>query len=237
MLDLAEDETVKVIVLESANSDYFVAHFDFHLIDDLSAFDDLAALAPTGLNFAQALGEQIRHQPQVTIVKLNGIARGGGSELVLAADMCFASPRAKLSQCETLMGVVPGGGGTQYLSRRIGRNRALEAILGSELFNAETLERYGWINRVVTEADLDRFVSDLANNIAQLPTGSVSAIKRAIPPADESEGLISENRIYFEQFALPAASTLLRGALAAGAQTVEGERDLEGMFRAIHAEA
>jgi enoyl-CoA hydratase/carnithine racemase len=232
---LADDDTARVIVFESANSDVFIAHFDFTLIDDLEAFDDLAALAPVGLNFAQALSEQIRHQPQATIVKLRGVTRGGGSEFVLASDMCFASPTAKISQCEALMGVIAGGGGTQYLRRRIGRNRALEVMLASDLLDAKTLETYGWINRVIPSEELDVFIDRLARNIADLPAGSIEAIKRAVPPHDEADGLRAENAIYFEQFARPAAGALLRGALAEGAQTPAGERDLEGLFRRLGA--
>jgi enoyl-CoA hydratase/carnithine racemase len=110
LIALEVDEDTKVIVFESANSEFFIAHFDMSIIDNLSAFDDLARLAPAGMNFTQAFAEQVRHQPQVTIVKLKGIARGGGSELLLAADMCFASHGSKVSQCEALMGVLPGGG-------------------------------------------------------------------------------------------------------------------------------
>jgi enoyl-CoA hydratase/carnithine racemase len=232
--DLAGDASVKVIVFDSQNPDFFIAHFDFRLVDALSEFDDLARMAPEGLNFAQALSEQIRHQPQVTIVKLAGIARGGGSEFALAADMCFATPAAKLSQCETLLGVLPGGGATQYLRQRIGRNRALEAILGADLLDAATLEKYGWINRVVPADEIDAFVQRLAANIAALPPGTVAAVKQAIPPEDETDGLARENAIYFEQFARPAAVGLLRGALTSGAQTAEAEPDLERLLRELN---
>lgn len=232
--DLADDASVKVIVFDSRNPDFFIAHFDFRLVDALSEFDDLARMAPEGLNFAQALSERIRHQPQVTIVKLAGIARGGGSEFALAADMCFATPAAKLSQCEVLLGVLPGGGATQYLRRRIGRNRALEAVLGADLLDAATLEKYGWINRVVPADEIDGFVERLAANIAALPPGTVAAVKRAIPPEDETDGLAHENAIYFEQFARPAAVGLLRGALTAGAQTVRAEPDLERLLRELN---
>jgi enoyl-CoA hydratase/carnithine racemase len=100
--------------------------------------------------------ELLRHQPQVTIVKLAGMARGGGAEFVVAADMAFAAiGRGGIGQIEALMGIVPGGGGTQYLASRIGRNRALEAVLGADLHDAQTAERYGWVNRAVPADELD----------------------------------------------------------------------------------
>jgi enoyl-CoA hydratase/carnithine racemase len=137
------------------------------LIDEPTAFDELAAEAPEGLNVFQAFGEAVRHQPQVTIVKLAGIARGGGAEFVTAADMVFAAAgKARLAQVEALMGITPGGGATQYLGRRLGRNRALELLLGGDPIDAEAAERYGWINRALPADELDAFVDRLARPAA-----------------------------------------------------------------------
>lgn len=123
--------------------------------EDQGAVAELMARAPEDLNPLQALSEQLRKQPQVTIVKLAGLARGGGAEFVTAADMAFAAiGRAGLGQIEALMGIVPGGGGTQYLAHRIGRNRALEVVLGAGLFDAGTAERYGWVNRALPADEL-----------------------------------------------------------------------------------
>lgn len=170
----------------------------------------------------------------MTIIKLAGMARGGGAEFVVAADMAFgAIGRAGIGQIEALMGIVPGGGGTQYLANRIGRNRALEAVLGAELYDAETAERYGWINRALPAAELDDFVDRIARNIAMLPDGVVEAAKRAIVPEELAEGLLRENEAWAGQIGRPAAERLIRGGLAHGAQTRDGERDLEGLFRRL----
>jgi enoyl-CoA hydratase/carnithine racemase len=231
---LQDDESARVIVFDSADPDFFIAHVDMSLVDAPHAFDELAASAPEGVNVFQALGEQLRHQPQVTIVKLAGMARGGGAEFVAAADMAFAAiGRAGIGQIEALMGIVPGGGGTQYLARRIGRNRALEVVLGADLHDAETAERYGWVNRAVPADELDDVVDRLARNIAALPDGVVTAAKRAILPDDLSEGLPREHDAWAGQIVRPAAERLIRGGLARGAQTREGERDLEGLLRGL----
>lgn len=230
-----DDDTVKVIVFDSAAPDFFIAHVDMTLIDAPDAFDDLAKSAPAGMNPFQYLGETLRHQPQVTIVKLAGIARGGGAEFVAAADMCFAAiGRAGLAQCEALMGIVPGGGGTQYLHERMGRNRALEVVVGADLFDAQTAERYGWINRALPAAELDGFVARLANNIAQLPDGVVSAAKRALPQTDLGAGYAREHQAWADLFLLPAAADLIRGGIKAGAQTRDGELALEALMRRVN---
>ncbi|MDT8912653.1 enoyl-CoA hydratase/isomerase family protein [Amycolatopsis sp. PS_44_ISF1] len=231
---LREDHEARVIVFASADPDFFVAHVDMSLVDTPDAFDGLAAGAPEGVNVFQALGELLRHQPQVTIVKLAGLARGGGAEFVTAADLAFAAiGRAGIGQVEALMGIVPGGGGTQYLADRIGRNRALEVVLGARLYDAETAERYGWVNRAVPADRLDEFVDRLARDIAALPEGVVAAAKQALPPRDLTPGLRREHEAWAAQFARPAAERLIRAGLAHGAQTREGERDLEGLLRGL----
>lgn len=229
---LADDSAVKVIVFDSADPDFFLAHVDMTATPE--ALAGLMADLPEGVNVFQAVGEQLRHQPQVTIVKLAGKARGGGAEFVVAADMAFAAiGRAGIGQVEALMGIVPGGGATQYLAERIGRNRALEVVLGGDLFDAETAERYGWVNRAVPADQLDEVVDRLARDIAALPDGVVAAAKRAIGPSDLSEGLVRENDAWTGLVLRPATARLMGAALTGGAQTRAGERDLERLLRGL----
>jgi enoyl-CoA hydratase/carnithine racemase len=233
---LRDDGSVRVIVFDSANPEFFIAHVDMSLVDAPDSFDQFAAGLPDGVNVFQGLGELVRHQPQVTIVKLAGIARGGGAEFVAAADMAFAATEsAGLGQVEALMGIVPGGGGTQYVTGRVGRHRALEVILGADLFDAETAERYGWVNRALPAGELDAFVDRLARHIADLPDGVIAAAKRAAAPEDLADGLLREHDAWLNQIARPAAERLIRGGLADGAQTRDGERDLEGLLRSVAA--
>jgi enoyl-CoA hydratase/carnithine racemase len=227
-----DDPLTRVIVFQSADPEFFIAHVDMTLIDEPHAFDEIAKEAPDGLNPFQAFAEMIRAQPQVTIVKLEGMARGGGAEFVAAADMAFAAiGRAGLAQCEALMGIIPGGGATQYLSQRMTRGRALEVVLGADLVDAVTAERYGWVNRALPADELDSFVHRLARHIAALPEGVIAAAKKALPPANLHVGFRREHDAWAGLFALPAAEQLIRGGLQVGAQTKEGERDLEGLLR------
>lgn len=228
----AEDPAIKVIVFDSADPEFFIAHVDMTLAEAPDALTMLQQISKPGLNPFQSLSETLRHQPQVTIVKLAGMARGGGAEFVAAADMSFgAIGSAKIAQCEALSGIVPGGGGTQYLSDRMGRSRALEAILGAALFDAETAAQYGWINRALPAEQLDAFVDGLAANIAALPDGVVRAAKQAVPPSDFSDGLQRENDAWASLVFQPDVVKLMASAMARGAQTREGERDLEKLLR------
>ncbi|MGN6825866.1 enoyl-CoA hydratase/isomerase family protein [Paucibacter sp. M5-1] len=234
LLSVREEPDIRVLVFESADPEFFIAHVDMTLIDDPHAFDDFVLETPEGLNPFQAFGELLREQPQLTIIKLAGIARGGGAEFVSAADMVFAAVgSAGLAQCESLMGITPGGGATQYLSDRMTRGRVLEVILGADLIDAATAERYGWINRAIPATELDDFVDRLARNIAALPEGVIAAAKKAVRAADLREGFRRENEAWAGLFAQPAAERLIRGGLQAGAQTRAGELNLEGLLRSL----
>lgn len=229
-----DDDMTRVIVFESANPDFFIAHVDMTLIDDPQAFDEIARDVPAGLNVFQALGELVRGLPQVTIVKLAGVARGGGAEFIAACDMAFgAIGRAGLGQVEALMGIVPSGGAMQYLSTRMSRGRLLEIILGADVFGAADAAAYGWINRALPAVELDTFVDTLARNIAALPPGVAQAAKRVLPDVDLMAGFAREEREWAGLFAKPAAERLIRGGLVEGAQTVEGEKRLEEILRGL----
>lgn len=234
LAEVRDDAAVRVIVFESANPDIFVAHVDMSLIDAPDAFDALARQLPDLPNVFQAFAETLRRQPQVTIVKLKGLARGGGAEFVAAADLSFASiGQAGLAQCEALMGIIPGGAGTQLLLDRMTRGRALEIVLGADLFDAQTAERYGWINRALPADEIDAFVDRLARNIAALPEGVIAAAKQALPTSQLADGLKREHDAWAGLFARPAAEALIRGGLRVGAQTLQGERDLEALLRSL----
>lgn len=206
-----------------------------HLADQMDIVGQLAAQAPEGVNVFQAVGELLRHQPQVTIVKLAGIARGGGAEFVAAADMTFAArEQARLGQIEVLMGIVPSGGGTQYLIERVGRNRALELVLSGDAVDADTAAGYGWINRALPAEELDAFVEQLAHNIGDLPDGVAAAAKRILAPANLVEGYQREEAEWFILIGQAAAGQLMGDSLQQGAQTPDGERDLEALLRRIN---
>ncbi|WP_413760878.1 enoyl-CoA hydratase/isomerase family protein [Streptomyces sp. MMBL 11-3] len=232
---LRDDRSVRVIVFSSANSEFFIAHVDIHILDEMDELRGIADRNPDA-NLFQGVGELLRHQPQVTIVELAGKARAGGAEFVAAADMTFAAREsAGIGQSEVLMGIVPGGGGTQYLRERVGRNRALELLLTGDLVDADTAAAYGWINRAVPAAELDAFVDGVAKKIAALSPELIAAAKQLVPPADLTDGLRAENDAWAELVSGDLPPRLMTGALEQGAQTPAGERDLESVMRSVAA--
>ncbi|MEU6563024.1 enoyl-CoA hydratase/isomerase family protein [Nocardia nova] len=225
---LRDDPGTRVVVFASANPEFFLAHGDMELVTDRDALESYAAGPGPGLS------ERYRGLPQPTIAKITGRVRGGGAEFLLALDMRYAAlETARFGQPEVALGIIPGGGGTQLLPRLIGRSRALEVILGAQLYDARTAERYGWVDRALPAQDLDAFVDDLAHRIAGHPPAAVAAAKRAVRVAGElpeTEGLAAEAGLLMPLFTGTDAVQRFSAALEAGAQTRAGELELEQLI-------
>lgn len=229
---LRDESSTKVIVFSSANPDFFLAHVDMHILDDEDLLAEIAGTTPEGVNVFQSVGELLRNQPQPVIVKLAGTARGGGAEFVAAADIVVAATEtSQLGQIESLMGIVPSGGGTQYLRERVGRNRAMEIVLTGDLYDATRAAAYGWINRAVPAAELDEYVGRVARNIADLADGVALRTKEIFTPTPPIDGYRREQAAWSRLITGPAALALRDRALEKGAQTPEGESDLEHLMR------
>lgn len=229
---LRDESSTKVIVFSSANPDFFLAHVDMHILDDEDLLAEIAGTTPEGVNVFQSVGELLRNQPQPVIVKLAGTARGGGAEFVAAANIVVAATEtAQPGQIESLMGIVPSGGGTQYLRERVGRNRAMQIVLTGDLYDATRAAAYGWINRAVPAAELDEYVRRVARNIADLADGVALRTKEIFTPTPPIDGYRREQAAWSRLITGPAALALRDRALEKGAQTPEGESDLEHLMR------
>ena len=228
--EIEADDAVRVVVFDSANPEFFVAHADVTLILQLPT--ELRPKAET-LGLFHAMVDRFRTMPKVTIAKLEGRARGGGSELVLSMDMRFAAiGRAILSQPEVALGIIPGGSGTQRLPRLMGRARALEIIVGCEDIPAELAERYGYINRALPPDELGPFVERLAYRIASFPADSLRLAKAAVDAAElpTLEGLLEEAHLFNQTLATQAAQARMAKFIALGGQTLDTELDLDAIL-------
>jgi enoyl-CoA hydratase/carnithine racemase len=156
MTDLEADPSVKVVVFQSANPDFFIAHLDV----------SKAAERPEMLGLWRDFVLRLSSTPVVSIAKIRGRTRGIGNEFVLACDMRFASRQSALfGNPEIGVGLVPGGGALEWLPRLVGRSRALEIVLSGDDFDADIAERYGWVNRTLDDDDLDSFVDALVRRL------------------------------------------------------------------------
>ena len=219
---LAEDDSVRVVVVDSADPDIWIAHADVSLILQMPDADPPA----DEVGFFHAIGERFRTMPKATIALIEGVARGGGSELALSMDMRFgAVGRTVLAQPETLVGILPGGSGTQRLPRLVGRGRALEAILGGCDVDAVTAEAWGWLDRALPADDLRPFVDDLARRIASVPAEAIARAKASVDNAlgAVEPGLLEEERLFHGLAVSEEGRRRMQAFLDAGGQTREVE--------------
>jgi enoyl-CoA hydratase/carnithine racemase len=198
MAALEADSSVKVVVFQSANSDFFVAHLDV----------GKAAKQPDVLDLWRDFVLRLSSAPVVSVAKVRGRTRGIGNEFVLACDMRFASRQnALFGNPEVGVGLIPGGGALEWLPRLVGRSRALEIALSADDFDADIAERYGWVNRTLDDNDLDAFVDALVGRLASFDREVLAAAKAQInrfgmPTAAE---LQSSNDMIFSILTWPSA--------------------------------
>ena len=219
---LAADDRVRVVVLRSANPDFFIAHFDVSLIQLLPT----DAPPATELNSFHAMCEAFRTMPKATIAVVEGRVGGGGSELALSCDMRFAAlDRAVFNQPEVALGILPGGSGTVRLGRLVGRSRALEVILGCDDVDARAAEAWGWVNRALPSDEVWPFVDRLARRIASFPPHAVAAAKAAVLRAEKEVvvDLLAEGDAFNATLGHPDTRLALQSFLDRGGQTRDGE--------------
>jgi enoyl-CoA hydratase/carnithine racemase len=174
LTELESNDTVNVVVFDSADRDFFLAHYD--LAADHAASEALPS--PTGYAAWVDITVRISKLSAVTISAVRGIARGAGSEFVLATDIRFASrEKAILGQMEVGFGAVPGGGAAGRLPALVGRGRAFEILLGGADFDGDIAERYGYVNRAIPDADFLTFVDDFARRVSRWDHRALGQIK------------------------------------------------------------
>lgn len=214
---LEKDNEVKALVFDSADPEYFMAHLDLARAGELKLDP-----GPTGLSAWPDFAVRLERAPFVTIGLIRGRARGVGSEFVQALDIRFASrEKAVFSQIELGTGVIPGGGGLERLPLLVGRARAMEIILGADDFDADTAERYGWVNRSIPDAELDAFVERFAIRVAGFDRRAIAIAKQIINErgrvAQVADLAATQNR-FFETLTWPETQETLGALFQRGLQ-------------------
>ena len=183
---IEKDRDLNAVVFDSANSDFYLAHYDVEHDPGRTA---ALGVGPTGMHAWLDLLVRLSRAPVVSIASIRGRARGAGSEFVLACDLRFASrENTLLGQFEVGAGVVPGGGPMARLSRLVGRGRALEILLVADDVDGPRAEQYGYVNRVIADDRLDDVVDQMASRLARFAHDAIARTKsyvdRVTLPAD-----------------------------------------------------
>jgi enoyl-CoA hydratase len=187
--NLREDESVGVVIFTGAGDKAFIAGAD------IAEFAGRTALTQRDVMMGRSLFTAIDTFPKPVIAMINGYCLGGGCELALACDIRIASENASFGQPEINLGIIPGGGGTQRLTRLVGEGKAMELILTGDIINAQTAYNLGLVNMVVPAADLEAKTMEMANRIAEKSPVALRMAKEAVKLASRSlldEGLRRE---------------------------------------------
>ena len=187
--ELKNDREIRVVVISGAGEKSFVAGAD------ISEFADQTPITQRNLFYEKTLFNSIDQFPKPVIAMINGFCLGGGCELALACDIRTASDTARFGQPEINLGIMPGGGGTQRLTRLIGEGRAMQMILTGDMIDAPTALDYGLVNAVHPLAELEAETMKLAEKIAEKAPIALQLCKEAVKFASRSnldEGLRRE---------------------------------------------
>ncbi|MDY0186665.1 MAG: enoyl-CoA hydratase-related protein [Syntrophus sp. (in: bacteria)] len=173
--EIEADENVKVVIVNSVGERAFAAGADVK---------EMVNLTPVELyDFCQGFRkacESLNHYALPVIAVIKGLTLGGGCELAMACDLRIAAENAKFGQPEINLGILPGAGGTQRLTRLIGPARSKEMILTGDMIDAATAERYGLVNKVVPLEEVDKAAMELAEKLASKPKVALKMAKAAI---------------------------------------------------------
>jgi enoyl-CoA hydratase len=174
---LRDDESVRVVVITGEGEKSFIAGAD------ISEFEGRTALTQRHVMRATRMFDSFEEFPKPVIAMINGFCLGGGCETALSCDLRIAADTAKFGQPEINLGIIPGGGGTQRLTRLVGEGKAMQLILTGEMIDAQEAHRIGLVNEVVPLAELEARVMAIANSIAEKSPIALRMAKEAVKGA------------------------------------------------------
>ena len=187
--ELRADDSIRVVVFTGAGDKAFIAGAD------IAEFANRTALTQRQVMMERSLFNAIDSFPKPIIAMVNGYCLGGGCEIALACDIRIASDRASFGQPEINLGIIPGGGGTQRLTKLVGEGKAMEMILSGAIVDAQSALSMGLVNHVVAADQLETRTMEIANRIAEKSPIALRLAKEAVKLASRSnldEGLRRE---------------------------------------------
>src|SRR2546427_10385724 len=178
--ELRADDSVRVVIITGAGDKAFIAGAD------IAEFTERTAITQREVMLERSLFNAIDSFPKPIIAMVNGYCLGGGCEVALACDLRIASEKASFGQPEINLGIIPGGGGTQRLTRLVGEGKAMEMILSGEIIDAQTAFLIGLVNNVVAADQIETKTMEIANCIAEMSPIDLRLAKEAMKFASRS---------------------------------------------------
>ncbi|MBD1371490.1 enoyl-CoA hydratase/isomerase family protein [Hazenella sp. IB182357] len=212
--ELNKDERIKVVIFRSMNQHFFSAHLDLNVINH-----EKKGIAGTK-NFMNLI-EDTKNMRAITFAIVDGIARGGGNEFVMACDIAYGTENAVFAQPEINTNIPPGGQGTVQAALRLGRTRALEFLLTGTDMDAPTAERFGYITRYIPSNAIEQTLQQVVTPLTFLDQRNIDMIKELVDLAikDEKAAIKLERKMFTERAGEGKTQYLIEKLLEHGAQT------------------
>jgi enoyl-CoA hydratase/carnithine racemase len=231
VLSLKDDRDTKVVVFKSANDNIFLAHLDVTVINGTPGGQAAC------VEFSHMIAN-IKEMHQASIAIVDGVARGGGNEFAMSCDLAYGTENAVFAQPEIFVNIPTGGQGAVQFARRMGKNKALQALLVGTDFNAQQAEALNIITQFVPRAEIENYVNSVANIINRLEVRDIMMCKEIIHTAvqDERAGAELELRNFLIRAKEEKTQIIIRSFMKHGGQTEREGTDFQGIFKDVGAE-
>ncbi|RKD94072.1 enoyl-CoA hydratase/isomerase family protein [Marinifilum flexuosum] len=228
---LKDDKEIKVVLFKSSNNQFFSAHFDLNLING----------TPEGISGSTEFNnmiDNIKNMKQLSIAFVDGIARGGGNEFVMACDLAYGTENAAFAQPELGVNIPTGGQGAVQFARRMGRGKALQALLTGADYTAQQAEKLNIITQFIPKSEADTFLEKMLAATRNLDLRDIEMYKEIVETSirDEKAGAKLELRYFLDRAREDKTQAIFNAFLKHGGQTEREASDFPGLFADTAAE-
>ena len=231
ILSLKDDREIKAVVFKSFHESFFIAHLDLNVINGTSGGQ------AASIEFNHMIAN-IKAMKQLSIAVIDGVARGGGNEFVMACDLSYGTEKSAFAQPELYINIPTGGQGAVQFARRLGKGKALQALLTGADFTAQQAESLNIITQFIPSSELATFLTQLLAIVASWEVRDIVMYKEIIAASieDENVGAELELRYFLERAKEEKTQSIIAAFLKHGGQTVREANDIQGIFADIAAE-
>lgn len=231
VLSLKDDRDTKAVVFKSSHELFFLAHLDLTVINGTPGGQAAC------IEFSHMINN-IKAMKQLSIALVDGVARGGGNEFVMACDLAYGTENAVFAQPELNINIPTGGQGAVQFARRMGKNKSLQALLIGTDFSAQQAEALNIITQFVPKSKIEAFIESILSVVRNLEVRDIVMYKEIIASSivDEEAGAELELRYFLERAKEEKTQMIIAAFLKSGGQTEREATDFEGVFADTAAE-
>jgi enoyl-CoA hydratase/carnithine racemase len=225
VLSLKEDRDTKAIVFKSFHDSFFIAHLDLKIINGSQGGQ------AASIEFSHMI-TNIKAMKQISIAVVDGVARGGGNEFLMACDLAYGTEKSAFAQPELFINIPTGGQGAVQFARRMGKSKALQALLTGADFTPQQAEALNIITQFVPKVDMNAFIEQLLLIVSAWEIRDIMMYKEIIATSikDEDAGAELELRYFLERAKEEKTQDIIATFLKHGGQTEREAKDIQGIF-------